>query len=584
MRSLLAALALTLSLFAADLAAAPDLYVSPDGGDDAPGTRERPLAGLSGARDRVRAMIEDGLDSDVVVRLRGGVYRLSEPVTFGPRDSGTAEYSITYAAAPGEEVVVSGGSPVTGWRRGEDGVWIARVKKGRHFHQLYVNGRRAIRARTPNRDDRPSRWQLRDAVLSEDLSTYTLTLKPGTLKDWAKPGEVEVMVSGNWAINRKRLQAVRPQEGVAVLAPPHTSGLPWNAPRAGRWCYFENAREMLDRPGEWHLDRAAGLLSYMPREGEDMREARVIAPVADRLIRIQGTPQEPVRNLYFRGISFRHTGWTLPEGGYRGVQACHFGSAGGGSSGSRWLRLPGAVRLDHARGCSFEDCELAHLGACGIELVTRCRDNTVRGCHVFDVAGNGIMIGGPTAEENVPRGNTVSRCRVHHCGARYHGGVGIWVGIAARTTVARNHVREMPYTGVSVGWQWNPQPTPCRENTVARNHIHEVMKQLADGGCIYTLGLQPGTVIRGNHLHGVRRGPFAQGAPNNGMFIDQGSKGYLFERNVVYDTSAEPVRFNQCRREWHTWKDNYFGVRPPGRAAEGEKARAVREIIDEAGP
>ena len=85
------------------------------------------------------------------------------------------------------------------------------------------------------------------------------------------------------------------------------------------------------------------------------------------------------------------------------------------------------------------------------------------------------------------------------------------------------------------------------------------MQRLCDGGCIYTLGFQPGTVIRGNHLHDVHRSQFAQGAPNNGMFIDEGSKGYLFEQNVIYDTSAELVRFNQCACDWHTWRDNHFG-------------------------
>ena len=54
------------------------------------------------------------------------------------------------------------------------------------------------------------------------------------------------------------------------------------------------------------------------------------------------------------------------------------------------------------------------------------------------------------------------------------------------------------------------------------------MQHLGDGGGIYTLGFQPGTVIRGNHIHHVQRSRFNQAAPNNGMFIDEGSKGFLF--------------------------------------------------------
>jgi hypothetical protein len=89
------------------------------------------------------------------------------------------------------------------------------------------------------------------------------------------------------------------------------------------------------------------------------------------------------------------------------------------------------------------------------------------------------------------------------------------------------------------------------------------MKVLADGGGIYTLGFQPNSVIRGNLIHDVHRSPHAQGSPNNGMFIDEGSKGFLFEKNVIYKTAAEPVRFNQSQSDWHTWKDNTFLTEPP---------------------
>ena len=549
-----------------------DLYVAPDGSDSNPGTRNSPLRTIAEAQKRVQERVEEGLESDLKVILREGMYRPSETLEFGPGDSGTEQHAVIYTGSPGEEAVISGGMLITGWKR-DGNVWKTKVPGvsdgDRYFRQIYVNGRRAIRARTPNLDENPSRWQMERADLSEDRSSYTLTLEPGVLKDWSKIEDAEVMFSGNWAINRKRLQAVKPDEGLIVMAPPHRSGLPWNAPRKGRWCYLENAPEMLDSPGEWYLDRDTGVLKYWPREGEDMREATVVAPRLQRLIRIKGTREDPVRNLHFRGLSFQHTDWKIPAGGYRGVQACHFGSAGSKGQG-RWLRMQAAIRLDDAEMCGFEQCTLAHLGSCGIELDARCRANEIRRCEVFDVAGNGIMVGGPKAEEDVPKDNLIKNCEVHHCGVRYHGAVGIWVGITQRTIVEHNHVHNHPYTGVSVGWQWNPQPTACRGNVVANNHIHEVMKQLADGGCIYTLGFQPDTVIRGNHLHGVRRGPFCQGAPNNGIFFDQGSKGFLVESNVIYDTSAAPIRFNQCQREWHTWKDNFFGVYPDAQGVVGK--------------
>jgi hypothetical protein len=382
------------------------------------------------------------------------------------------------------------------------------------------------------------------------------------------------MVAGNWEINRLRVESIDAKSGTVVIAPPHSEGHEAIRPGPGRWCCFENAREMLDQPGEWCLDTATGTVSYWPKPGEDMTKAEVLAPALQSLVEFQGTGAKPVRHVLLQGITFEHTDWRLPDIGYRGIQACHHNS-GANWSGS-WQTIPAAIRLSHAEHCGVEESTLAHLGGCGIGLSAGCRGSFVRSNHLFDVSGNGVMVGGPNDEKSCPAGTLVANNHVHDCGVEFYGAVGIWVGFARQTTVSHNLVHSLPYTGISVGWQWNPQPTACKENTVEYNHIYDVMNRLCDGGGIYTLGYQPGTVIRGNHIHDVHRSRYAQGAPNNGMFIDEGSKGFLFEKNVIYNTAAEHVRFNQCSRDWHTWRDNHFGE--PAAVKESGKA-----IIAEAG-
>ena len=558
--------------------ASADLFVAPNGSDENPGTEAEPFATIAKARDAVRERVAAGLDSDLNVYLREGTYRLEEPLALGPGDSGTDEHAITYAACPGDTVVVSGGRPITGWTRGEGELWTALVpgvEEGNwSFRHLFVNGRRAQRARTPDRDDENPCLQLTGADLAADLSRYTLTLPAGVLGTWSNPSDIEVMVAGNWAVNRLPVQSLDPASGVVVLAPPHALGHEAIRPGPGRWCFFENAPEMLDQPGEWYLDRRAGQLIYRPLPDEDMARVEVVAPMLERLVTVRGTPDRPVRNLHFRGIRFEHTGLRLPDVGYLGIQACH--STQGHASGGGWGRVPAAIRWDYVERSTIEDGAMAHLGGCGLELVAGCHDNLVQGNRVFDVSGNGIMLGGPRTEAEVPKRNRIANNRVHACGAEYDGAVGIWIGFAQKAVVAHNLVHDLPYTGISVGWQWNEAPTPCKENLIEANHVYDVMNRLCDGGGIYTLGFQPGTVIRANHLHAVHRSRYAQGAPNNGMFIDQGSKGYLFEQNVIYDTAAELVRFNQCARDWHTWRDNHFGE-PADVKASG------KEIIARAG-
>ena len=562
----------------ADVGRATVFHVSAGRSDTGTGTRDKPFDTLGRAQQAVRRKIAAGLSGDVTVVVAGGVYELAEPLVFGPADSGTRQHAITYAAADNERAVVSGGRRITGWKRAKGELWtadVAEVKAGRwHFRQLFVDGRRARRARTPNADDKASYLQLTGAALAGDLKTYQLRLPSGQVRNWRNIQDVEIVVHGNWAINRKRLREADTKTGTITLAPPHAKAIPWNRPGKGKFCYLENAAEMLDRPGEWYLDRLTGVLTYWPRAGEDMATARVVAPVLRRLVEIVGKPDAPVRNLHFRGIRFEHTAWPLPAGGYHGIQACHYSTAGPKPAGRRWWGIEPAIFCEYVDAVSFIDGAIAHIGGSGAYFSTGARNCRIVGNHVHDVAANGVMLAGPNDEKLVPKGNHISNNYVHSTGVEYFGACAIWVGFAQGTTIAHNLVHDTPYTGISVGWQWNPSPTACKGNLIEANHVYDVMKTLADGGCIYTLGYQPGTVLRGNLLHDVHRSAHTHGgAPNNGIFIDEGSKGFLFERNVIYNTNGRPLRFNQCRREWHTWKDNVLGGSVPARGKVGMAMR-----------
>jgi hypothetical protein len=122
--------------------------------------------------------------------------------------------------------------------------------------------------------------------------------------------------------------------------------------------------------------------------------------------------------------------------------------------------------------------------------------------------------------------------------------VGIWAGITEGTIVAHNEIHDLHYTGISVGWMWNTTPTPCRKNVVEYNHIHHIMQMLSDGGGIYTLGRQPGTVLRGNLIHDVAVN--AGRAESNGLFIDEGSSELLIEENTIYNIARSPIRFHKA--------------------------------------
>ena len=140
--------------------------------------------------------------------------------------------------------------------------------------------------------------------------------------------------------------------------------------------------------------------------------------------------------------------------------------------------------------------------------------------------------------------NKLSGSLIEDCGQQFYGAVGVWGGLVARTTISNNEIRNLPYTGVSVGWMWTPEPTPCRENTIESNHIHHVMNKLSDGGGIYNLGLQPGSRITNNLIHDVTIN--VGRAESNGMFLDEGITDLLVENNIIFNIAKSPLRFHKA--------------------------------------
>ena len=560
----------------------PDFWVSPEGKLGNPGTREAPFAGLQQARDAVRSLISKGLDKDLVVSVAGGAYALSEALSFGPDDSDPDGHSITYQAAEGQTPIITGGQRITGWRPAGQDRWtveIPEVKAGTWwFRQLFKDGQRLPRSRFPNPDE-----FLRVATVSNDVTEILLSDSVGT-EDLAGK-DAELVVIQNWSISRVPIAS---SQGKVVKT---SAPVGWighgdaTTASPGKACYIEHGPAYVDEPGEWYLDRRTGILTYRAEEGKDPNEGIFVAPKATQLLAVTGTKEAPVRNLRFVGLAFEHTAWDVPSFGYLGIQAGHYGTR---MDGPIYV-LPLALQFVHAQGCVIEKCVIAHTGASGVGFGAGCQDNKVMGCRLSDIGGDGIMVGwrGKGSAEGLvgdqalsadwpdrtdaPKGNEVSGSVIERCGAVCFGCVGIYDGFCQGTHIAHNEVRDMPYTGISVGFRWDSSPTSQRDCVVEYNHIHDCMKMLADGGGIYTLGYQPGTTLRGNLIHDIHRSPFAHGgAPNNGIFFDQGSKGFVVEGNIFYLADGGPTRFNECGAGDHIWKDNVVDIQPgePGFPAE----------------
>jgi hypothetical protein len=505
------------------------LSLAPNGNDAGAGTRDQPLKTLAAARDRARTAAKP-----VTVLLEEGTYELTAPLVLDRRDS-----YVTWTARDGARAIVSGGRRITGWTRASNGAWTAtipEVRDGRwYFRQLFVNGRRAIRARTPNFG-----FLRADGAKLSDTKPFQLRFRGDDIKQaWAEAGDVEVVALYDWADVRMPIRSVDEQAHRATLG---ADPLPYTSERDGRY-YIENAPDALDRAGEWYLDRRTGVLSYRPLAGEDMTTAEVSAPALTSLVQMDGAEK-----IVFRGLTFRDADWDIGPNGYATAQAA--------------IEIGAAVRAVGASECAFERCTFEHLGGYAIELARGCRRNRIAGNVIRDIGAGGIRLGEGKGGGDVAQSvraelnteNVISDNDVHDLGIVFPSAVGVWIGQdTTNATIAHNHLHDLNYTAISVCWSWGYAPQQCDGHLIEYNHIDHVGRgMMSDLGGIYTLGPQPHTVLRNNLIHDISA--FYYGGW--GIYLDEGSTGILVENNIVY--RAATAAFNMHYGRENLIRNNVF--------------------------
>ena len=581
---------------------ATTFYVAPDGSDAWSGQfasvnhlrTDGPLASLPAARDAVRRLKAKGpLAEPVRVVIAEGRYTLAETLTFTADDGGTEKCPVVYEAAPGAQPVLSGGRVIKGWKHEGAGIWKAPCPVP-NTRQLYVDGKRAIRARLPV----PAGLELfgNDGYRTSDLKVL----------QWQNVADIEFCYLVTWAHSRCKVASIQPDTAdkakavITMQQPTFTMARTKEGVQAALPNYVENAFEALTQPGTWYLDRPTQTIYYRPQPGEDLTRALVVTPVLETLVEMRGSLDRPVYYLGFRNITFTEATWLQPSrSGHADVQANFLNDPARPlqrdgkltTVHNEQLKSPANVVCRHAQGVFFDRCVFTLLGGAGLDIERGSRDCRVVGCRFWDISGSAIQIGDvlkndhhPDDERLVLRDHTVRNCLIHDCCVEYKGGVGIFVGYTQRTTLAHNEIRDLPYSGISAGWGWGEedagggayavqgpfyaQPTACRENRITDNHIHHVLRELHDGGGIYMLGNQPGTIIENNHLHDNRGTP-------GGIYLDEGSGFIEITGNLVHDVPTPMNYNNRAQNRIATCKehDNFFGKE----SSASEKTKPIAE-------
>ena len=576
---------------------AGEIWISPKGSDFNDGTRQSPKATLTSALRQAREWrrTEDNrIQGGITIYMEGGTYAFHEPVFIRPEDSGTKESPTIIRSVGDEKVVLSGGICINGWKK-QGKVWVADVPafNGRplDFRQLWVNGKKAVRARDVEDFEKMNRIcsvdEKNEILYVPAVSIRRLIDNKGNLK--AK--YAEMVLHQMWCVANLRIRSVEVQgDSAAIRFHQPESRIqfehPWPRPMVttdghNSAFYLTNARELQDVPGEWYHDIDARKVYYYPREGEKMQEAEVIVPAVETLVRVEGTVDRPVCHIRFEKITFSYTTWMRPsEKGHVPLQAGMYLTDGyridpkmqrnylnHPLDNQGWLGRPAAaVRVVAARQIDFERCRFEHLGSTGLDYEEAVQGGVVRGCLFRDIAGNGLLVGSfsPAAHEThlpydpADRREVCTQQQINNCyfteiGNEDWGCLAIAAGYVGDVNIEHNEISEVPYSGISLGWGWTQTVNCMRNNRVHANLIHHYAKHMYDVAGIYTLGSQPKSYVTENCVHSIYKPGYVHD-PNHWFYLytDEGSSFI-----TVRDNWTEGEKYLQnANGPGNVWENN----------------------------
>ena len=576
---------------------AGEIWISPKGSDFNDGTRQSPKATLTSALRQAREWrrTEDNrIQGGITIYMEGGTYAFHEPVFIRPEDSGTKESPTIIRSVGDEKVILSGGISIKGWKK-QGKVWVADVPafNGRplDFRQLWVNGKKAVRARDVEDFEKMNRIcsvdEKNEILYVPAVSIRRLIDNKGNLK--AK--YAEMVLHQMWCVANLRIRSVEVQgDSAAIRFHQPESRIqfehPWPRPMVttdghNSAFYLTNARELQDVPGEWYHDIDARKVYYYPREGEKMQEAEVIVPAVETLVRVEGTLDRPVCHIRFEKITFSYTTWMRPsEKGHVPLQAGMYLTDGyridpkmqrnylnHPLDNQGWLGRPAAaVRVVAARQIDFERCRFEHLGSTGLDYEEAVQGGVVRGCLFRDIAGNGLLVGSfsPAAHEThlpynpADRREVCTQQQINNCyfteiGNEDWGCLAIAAGYVGDVNIEHNEISEVPYSGISLGWGWTQTVNCMRNNRVHANLIHHYAKHMYDVAGIYTLGSQPKSYVTENCVHSIYKPGYVHD-PNHWFYLytDEGSSFI-----TVRDNWTEGEKYLQnANGPGNVWENN----------------------------
>jgi len=517
-----------------------DLYVDQNAADGGDGSKVAPFNTFEAARDYVRTINKD-MKKNIAVNIKEGFYEMDKTFKLTEEDSGSNGYYVIWKAEEGANVTLSGGKRITGWTESEiPGVYKVSNEND-YMRNLFVNDKPAQRAKYEELVIPIEWYNDTENTLSEKDG---VVIPKGIIKNPEAANNLElfklITFRGNWAVKGK---AIEVENGTAIsFAQPafqsqelsNYSILTWNITDDFR---LENALEFLDKPGEWYQDIYTDTLYYMPKEGENIYDAEIVAPVLENMIDVYGSSSDnQAHHIAFEGITFAHGGndYTSRRGRATHQASSLYTYDDVHKYQTGWYMDRANLNFNNSSNILFKNNVVKNMSSVGISVMTGAEECMFDGNVFYQTASTAMTVGSSRSttvldRDVIPRNITFSNNIVTEAGFEYPASSAFQSYFVNGMYVLNNVVYDTYYSGICVGWGWTTSPLPQRRFNVIGNRIWNTNTFGQDGSCIYTLGDAPKSTAQYNYLSFV---PGAHYKPQ--FYHDNGSAHWYDYKNVVF--------------------------------------------------
>lgn len=538
-----------------------------NGNDKNDGTEHSPFKSIYRAQEAVRENNSD-MNSNIYVFLKSGMHFMNKTLSLTNADSGTNGYNVIYKSYGDGKALLSGGKPqVYDWEMHDNDKGIYRTRVGNiNTRQLYVNGVRAIRARSEEKLENYT------VDLNSDYQAITKSKWIANLSDIKN---VEIVHNGTYYCNYRVLIDDIQEYGDNVKIK-YNDAFVKNS-RTESNIYFnlnlwvENAYELLDNEGEWFLDKTEGYLYYKPRAWEDLKTAEFTLPTTETLIDGNGIitddKYEPIHNIIFDSIGFGYTAGVKQFDERGGLPLCQDAlllprlDSRPSDSGYKDIEIiTAATQFNNVSYLNFTDCTWKKTGNAGLNIIGGIQHTSVNANEFYDITSNAMQIGNPANSSSNTDSHAVNESfpfdkryykadinitnnYIHDTAVEFLSAGAMAITNLQYSKVQNNEIFRTSYSGIHSGYGFSARPFNLYYKTsIDHNYIHKtnlLKYSMNDGGAVYHMSTAYGDPRDAKTMNGRNKISYNycedQGGSINNIYLDDGA-GWMEISHNVFNT------------------------------------------------